>query len=485
MTVTSDATGRLLRSRPRTASHYVPVLVALVDVMLLVAVTALAVLCRERLSLLEGSVQVNLGSVVAPMIVLGWAACLTAFGCYQIGVLGQGTEEYRRVLNASLVAASVVGVGCYLAQEELSRGFFILLFGIGTPTLVLGRVAARRALYAARRRGALRQRVLVIGSVSRIDEVANVLRRERWLGYDISGALTPRDDRAPETPGGVPVLGDAENASSLVSGGDVDVVFFAGGADERAADVRKVVWDLEHDDVQVVIAPSVSDISAERVNVRPVGGLPLMHIEAPRWIAASRWGKRVFDILGSLAVIVALAPVLVCVAAWVRLHDGGPVLFRQTRTGRRGREFGCYKFRTMVVDAEDRLPELQSDAGYAGVGLFKVRDDPRVTGPGTLLRPFSLDELPQLFNVLRGDMSLVGPRPPLPSEVARYEEETFRRLHVRPGMTGLWQVSGRSDLSWEEAVRLDLYYVDNWSMIQDLTILVRTVRAVLGRRGAY
>lgn len=218
MTVTSDATGRLLHSRPRTAAHFVPVLVALVDVVLLVAVTALAVLSRERLSLIEGSVQVNLGSVVAPMIVLGWAACLTAFGCYQIGVLGQGTEEYRRVLNASLVAASVVGVGCYLAQEELSRGFFILLFGIGTPTLVLGRVAARRALYAARRRGALRQRVLVIGSVSRIDEVANVLRRERWLGYDISGALTPRGDLAPETPGGVPVLGDAEDASSLVSG---------------------------------------------------------------------------------------------------------------------------------------------------------------------------------------------------------------------------------------------------------------------------
>ena len=210
-----------------------------------------------------------------------------------------------------------------------------------------------------------------------------------------------------------------------------------------------------------------------------------MHIEPPRWIRASRSGKRLFDIVGAVAILVLLAPTMLAIAAWVRLHDGGPVLFRQARTGRDGQEFSCLKFRTMVVDAEDRLSAVKRDAGYSGVGLFKAKDDPRITRPGAVLREFSLDELPQLFNVVRGDMSLVGPRPPLPSEVARYEEDALRRLHVRPGLTGLWQVSGRSDLSWEEAVRLDLYYVDNWSTVQDLSILFRTVRAVLSRRGAY
>ena len=187
----------------------------------------------------------------------------------------------------------------------------------------------------------------------------------------------------------------------------------------------------------------------------------------------------------SSLLLFGIAPVFLMLAAAIRLHDGGPVFFRQTRTGRDGIEFSCLKFRTMVVDAEERLKLLHDEHGYDGVGLFKVKDDPRITGPGRWLRRYSLDELPQLLNVLRGDMSLVGPRPPLPTEVALYDRFTRRRLHVRPGMTGLWQVSGRSDLSWSEAVRLDLYYVDNWSMLQDLRILARTFGAVFGSRGAY
>ena len=179
-----------------------------------------------------------------------------------------------------------------------------------------------------------------------------------------------------------------------------------------------------------------------------------------------------------------LSPVLIAAAVLVKLHDGGPVLFRQTRTGRHGEQFSCLKFRSMVVDAEAHLARLHAESGHDG-GLFKMKEDPRITKPGRWLRRFSIDELPQLFNVVRGEMSLVGPRPPLPLEVASYEADTTRRLRVRPGMTGLWQVSGRSDLSWEEAVRLDLYYVDNWSMVQDASILVRTVRAVFGRSGAY
>ncbi len=234
----------------------------------------------------------------------------------------------------------------------------------------------------------------------------------------------------------------------------------------------------------MVVAPSMSDISTDRLTMRPVGGLPLIHVEGSRWAHASRLGKRTFDIVGSLALILALSPFLIAATITIWMHDRKSVMFRQTRVGRHGRLFDCYKFRTMVPDAEARLAALKAQTGHDDV-LFKMADDPRITRPGRLLRRFSIDELPQLFNVLRGEMSLVGPRPPLQTEVEQYVGSTHRRLHVRPGMTGLWQVSGRSDLSWDESVRLDLYYVDNWSMVQDIDILARTVAAVVGSRGAY
>jgi exopolysaccharide biosynthesis polyprenyl glycosylphosphotransferase len=215
-----------------------------------------------------------------------------------------------------------------------------------------------------------------------------------------------------------------------------------------------------------------------------VGGLPLLHVDRPRSQEALRWAKRTFDIVGSAAILALAAPLMLWTAWKIKRHDGGPVLFRQTRVGADGSYFTCLKFRSMVIDAERILANLHDEIGYDG-GLFKMKQDPRITKPGQWIRRFSLDELPQLLNVLRGDMSLVGPRPPLPLEVDRYTLTQSRRLRVRPGMTGLWQVSGRSDLSWDEAVRLDLYYVDNWSMIQDLLILGRTAGAVLSSRGAY
>ena len=483
----TERRSRLSKIEPSTAARYLPAATATLDLVVLATVTIVATLGRERMPVLAGlnASDVLLSPSVALMILLGWLLALTLFRSYKIDVKSTGTEEYRRVLHASTAAAGAIGVGCFLAKEELSRGFFVLLFGLGVPALLAGRFFLRRALATARRDGALRQSVVVVGSVSHIDEIVGVLRRESWLGYDVVGALAPRDHAAVETATGVPVIGDAEDAARLVSEAGVDVVVFAGGGLESAGELRRVVWDLEHEDVSVVIAPSLSDISAARVQVRPVGGLPLMHIESPRWVHAARSSKRVFDVVGALGVLVAVLPVLVVAAAWVKLHDGGPVLFRQSRTGRNGKEFGCLKLRTMVVDAEAHLERLKKERGLSDEMLFKLKDDPRCTKPGLFLRRFSLDELPQLVNVLRGEMSLVGPRPPLPKEVASYEAHVLRRLHVRPGLTGLWQVSGRSDLAWDDTVRLDLYYVDNWSMLQDLAILVRTVKAVLGKDGAY
>jgi exopolysaccharide biosynthesis polyprenyl glycosylphosphotransferase len=211
-----------------------------------------------------------------------------------------------------------------------------------------------------------------------------------------------------------------------------------------------------------------------------------MELEGARAQAATRVSKRLFDLVGASAIIVLLSPVLLVTALAIKLHDGGPVFFRQRRVGRDGETFECWKFRSMVVDADRLLHTVAATNGH-GVDhvLFKAADDPRITKPGRWIRRFSLDELPQLVNVVRGEMSLVGPRPPLPEEVDRYSDDMRRRLLVRPGMTGLWQVSGRSDLSWDDAVRLDLYYVDNWSLVQDLAILARTMSAVVSARGAY
>lgn len=470
---------------PSRALRYLPVSALVLDLAIVTSVGLVAVWGRLRLPLFETSADVSSSlDVVGPLVVVGWLAVIAVFGGYRNDVFGAGTDEYKRVLNASLVTAGLVGVGCYMAKFQLSRGFFVLLFGLGIPTLVLGRFLLRRAVHKARARGLLQYRVVIAGTPSHIDEIAAVLSRESWLGYHVVGALTPGVDRVTETHSGIPVLGSCDDVTAIARDHRADVIFFAGGALSSAAQLRRFAWDLEKADVQVVVAPSVTDISGERVRVRPVGGLPLMHLDPPRSTDAARWGKRLFDLAGSIGLLILFSPVFAVAAVRIRLHDGGPVFFHQTRTGRDGKEFDCLKLRTMVPDAEERLPALIEASQFEG-GLFKMKEDPRITRPGRWLRRYSLDELPQLINVVRGDMSLVGPRPPLPREVSSYEADALRRLRVRPGMTGLWQVSGRSDLSWSEAVRLDLYYVDNWSMLQDLNILFKTCGAVLGRRGAY
>jgi exopolysaccharide biosynthesis polyprenyl glycosylphosphotransferase len=326
--------------------------------------------------------------------------------------------------------------------------------------------------------------VIIAGDPQHIDEVAAVLRRESWLGYTVLGALSTPGPELVETPTGIPVFGTPSDAPAVIRETAADVILFTDGAFGSARDLRRAMWDLENVSVHAIVVPSLTDVSSERLKVRPVAGLPLVHLESPRARDASRWAKRIFDVIGAAGLLFLTVPLTLATALAIKLHDGGPILFRQTRIGRDERPFACLKFRTMVVDAELQLTRLEERHERSTV-LFKLAHDPRVTRPGRLLRRFSVDELPQLWNVLRGQMSLVGPRPPLPQEVARYEADMVRRLRVRPGMTGLWQVSGRSDLSWNDTVRLDLYYVDNWSMVQDLMILFRTVSAVLGSRGAY
>lgn len=420
--------------------------------------------------------------IAGPIIVLLWILVMGGFGAYQAEVFGAGADEYKRVLHGSLYSVSIVGVACYLAHFTLARGFFILMFVIGVPALLIERRVIRHGVHLARMQGKLQERTVIAGSISNVDDIAAVLRREAWLGYRVVGALCPGS--ATETPSGIPIIGHDDLATIHRVSSNADVVFLAGGTDFNSRDMRQLQWSLEQDATRLIVAPNVNDISSERVRVRPVGGLPLMHIDGPRWSHATQKAKRVFDVIGSLTLLLLFSPLMLAIALRIKLHDGGTVLFAQTRVGRNARTFSCLKFRTMVPNAEDLLAALHAQAGYTG-GLFKMEDDPRITGPGRILRKYSLDELPQLINVLRGEMSLVGPRPNLVHEVAQYEKHMTRRLRVRPGMTGLWQVSGRANLSWEEAIRLDLYYVDNWSMLQDINILIKTVRVITAGSGAY
>ena len=456
------------------------------DVVIIVAATAVAAVRRFDVPVFPVANDVNtFASSVGPWIVVAWMLANVGRGTYTKAHLGVGTVEYARVLSAAGLTAGLIGITSYLTKFELSRAFFVLMFLVGVPLLLAWRWSARRLVHRAHDRGHLLTKVIISGSESRIDEVASVLRREKWLGFRIIGALVPSSRPVRATPGGVPVIGFTNETAPNALASEADLVLFTEGAFPSAVDFRRIAWDLEGHDVQMAVVPSLSDISSGRMAMRPVGGLPLVHVEQPQSLAASRGLKRAFDLVGaSIALLLAL-PVMIVFALLTKLQDGGPVLFRQTRVGRDGQLFECLKFRSMIVDAEARLSGISHLNKNAEGVLFKAEHDPRITRVGGIMRRFSIDELPQLVNVINGDMSLVGPRPALPAEVRRYETDVQRRLHVRPGLTGLWQVSGRSDLSWEDTVRLDLYYVDNWSIVQDLTILGRTVHAVFASNGAY
>lgn len=423
----------------------------------------------------------------AGLIGLGWIAAIAISGAYATRLVATGTKMFHLIIQSSFAAAGIVAAGVYLLNIELSRVFFVVFFVVGPILLLLERYAARKILGHIRRSGRFRTTVIAVGPLSHVDGIARVLGREGWLGYDVIGALTPEGDPRRRSAQDIPVLGHEEDLLEIIHREQPGVLLFTAGATGTAEQFRRTAWKLEDHAIDVIVAPAMTDIAPDRVELRPVAGLPLVHMDRPRAQDSLRWTKRAFDVVASGLGLLLIAPLMLVIAGIVKVHDGGPVLFRQQRVGRNGETFEFLKFRSMVTNAEEVLEEIRR-TGAQDKGndiLFKMRHDPRVTGPGRILRRYSLDELPQLINVLRGDMSLVGPRPALPHEVRAYDEDAHRRLSVRPGITGLWQVSGRSELSWDETVRLDLYYVDNWSFMQDAQILFRTGRAVVASRGAY
>jgi exopolysaccharide biosynthesis polyprenyl glycosylphosphotransferase len=423
------------------------------------------------------------------LFVIVWLSALAGFRTRSPRVIGTGIEEYRRVITASFATFGAIAIVTLLLNVDIARGYLAVALPAGTLGLVLSRWRWLRHVAHRRGGGRFRTAVLAFGERDAVENLANELTRNPADGYQVVGVGIPRYGPAQGehlTINGqlVPIVGGESDMLRAIHTCGADTVAIAGTEHFGVQGIRRLIWDLEPLGVDLVVSTGAMDVALSRLVMRPIAGLPLLHIEKPQYLRAKRLAKRVFDFLFASAALVGTLPILLISAIAIKVSSRGPVFYSAERIGIDGKPFAMLKFRTMVADADKQLAHLQ-DANESDGLLFKIRDDPRVTPVGRVLRRFSIDELPQFINVLRGDMSVVGPRPPLRREVEAYDCEVLRRLLLKPGVTGLWQVSGRSDLAWNDAVRLDLSYVDNWSMVGDLFIVAKTVRAVVESKGAY
>jgi exopolysaccharide biosynthesis polyprenyl glycosylphosphotransferase len=412
-----------------------------------------------------------------------WCVVVALAGGYHARFIGVGSDEFRKVLNAAVGLAATVAISSYAIKFNFARGYVLVALPCVTIFDLVARYRLRKRLHRLRSQGACMRRVVAVGHALAVADLIAELRRESHHGLSVVGACLAGGTMLDEV-AGVPVFGGLGGVPSAVGLSQADTVAVLACPEMNGIRLRELAWALEKTGTDMCVAAALLDVAGPRTTIRPVAGLPLLHVDHPELAGAKRVLKAVFDRVLAATALILMAPLFVVIALAIKFTDDGPAFFRQTRVGKDGHTFAVWKFRTMVVDAEQRKAALEAQNQAAGA-LFKMRRDPRVTRVGAWLRRTSLDELPQLFNVLLGDMSLVGPRPALPAEAATYGDHMRRRLVVKPGITGLWQVNGRSDLPWDEAVRLDLRYVENWSFALDLQILWKTWSAVVRGSGAY
>ena len=412
-----------------------------------------------------------------------WIGALWLAGAYDVRFIGTGPDEYRKVLNAGVSLTAAVAIFSYAVNLQVSRTYVVIALPSITLFDLIARYAMRKRLHWQRGHGKCLHSVLAVGHELAVADLVTELNRDKYHGLTVVGACVARPGVNDEV-AGVRVYGGLDDVTAAVKAFGIDTVAVTACPEMNGIRLRSLAWELEKTGTDLCVSPALLDVAGPRTTIRQTAGLTLLHVDHPQLSGFRLVLKGLFDRCAAAAALIVLAPVMSAVAAAIWLHDRGPVLFTQLRVGRDGHEFRIYKFRTMVVDAEQRKQELLANNDSDGV-LFKIRKDPRVTAVGAHLRHWSLDELPQLFNIFLGDMSLVGPRPALPEEADKYAAHVRRRLVVKPGLTGLWQVSGRSDLSWEESVRLDLRYVENWSFALDLQILWKTTSVLVRRSGAY
>jgi exopolysaccharide biosynthesis polyprenyl glycosylphosphotransferase len=419
-------------------------------------------------------------TVVLPFL---WLGSVALAGGYDPRFIGTGSEEFRKILNAAVSLTAGVAILSYAAKFDLARGYVVMALPCTAAFDITARYALRKHLHRRWRRGQRMRRTVAVGHAAPVEHLVAMLRRDSHHGLTVVAACVAGAQHQGEV-ADVPICGDLDSVGSVVSRFHADTVAVLACPEMDGTRLRELAWDLEKTGTEMCVASALLDVAGPRTTIRPVAGLPLLHVDHAELAGGKKVIKEVFDKVSALLALMLLAPLFVMIALTIKFSDRGPVFFRQTRTGKDGQPFRLWKFRTMVVDAEARKTELLAHNNGNGA-LFKMHRDPRVTRAGACLRRWSLDELPQLLNVVLGDMSLVGPRPALPAEVAEYGDHMRRRLAVKPGITGLWQVSGRSDLAWDEAERLDLRYVENWSLALDLQILWRTLSAVTRGSGAY
>lgn len=453
-------------------------LILATDAIILIAATFIGFVTRfsvaELNTSLTGEIQV-VGTLIPPF----WIGVLVLVGAYDTRVLGLGLSEYGRLVKSALWMVAVVSLVSFLGKFDTSRAYILIAIPLGLLGLLIERWLWRRWIIRQRNRGKELQPTIVVGDLEESGRIAVALEDRPWAGYRVVGTLAgPITDRA------VDVDLWIDRLLAEVQDRGATCIALTGSTNIGSADIRELSWRIEGRGIDLLISSSYGAITGPRLSLRVATGLPFMHLDEVGLTATQKGLKRLLDVVGAGVLVVVLSPVLLFIALMILLTSGRPVLFIQERAGFQGHVFEVLKFRTMVPDADEHRDALRS-VHDEDSPLFKVKSDPRITPLGRFLRRWSLDELPQLFNVLGGSMSLVGPRPHPIDDVERYREGDTRRLLAKPGMTGMWQVAGRSDLSWKDAVELDLVYIENWSLLGDLAILARTVQAVISRRGAY
>jgi exopolysaccharide biosynthesis polyprenyl glycosylphosphotransferase len=437
-----------------------------------------------RFELFDGAPARNIDYTVVALVatpvflILFWL-----YGLYEPRQVLGPVNEFKQVFHGAVAGTALLFVADSIFNLRLAR-IWVFLAALCTLIAVgAERLAVRKMLHYLRRRGGDSTRTVVLGTNPEARAVARTLEREGWLGYRILGFVDDRTPVGQEVADGHQVIGHTDDLHDLVQAQDATLVLVAASAFDTAR-LNRLFWELQDLDVDLQITSGTVDLLASRMVVQSVAGVPLLYVKRPGMDKLQRTMKRTMDILGALVGGILLSPALLAIAIWIKIDSPGPILFKQVRVGREGKTFTLWKFRTMIRDAEQKRGELEERNEGPGL-LFKLKEDPRITAAGKRLRRLSFDELPQFWNVIKGDMSLVGPRPALPDEVEQYDEWVKNRLRVKPGMTGLWQVSGRTETTFEDYIRHDLFYIQNWSLSLDLWILWRTFRAVLEAEGAH